>query len=542
MADINSNDAMLDVFIYETSQLLEQLEQIVLSCESRQYYSEEDINEIFRIMHTIKGSSSMMRYNGISSLSHAIEDLFSYIRGEKPDKFFCPDLNDLILDCVDFIKVELEKIRNRDNPDGDASGLANKIENLLSELKEKGFTGIYNNNNDGNDEEKQINFFKAVLYFEEGCEMENIRAFAVVHNLKKSAEEVVFYPLNIMDDDSSAGVIRREGFQIYIKTDRTQDEIYDLLMQTVFLKELELTEIDGGTFSRGFVKENEDSGLNFETSGVQAEVPETVGNDNEKYTRSEQDHAEEEQKHQGAEYHGASSTQSYISVSVAKLDRLMDLVGEMVIAEAMVIQNPDLEGLELSNFHKAASQLSKLTSEIQDIVMSVRMVPLSATFQRMHRIVRDMCRKLDKDVHLEIIGEETADSLNEIVSSIDEAYELISQIARASDEQSSGINQINQGIAQVSDVVQNNSATAEESASASKELASQAELLKEMVGRFKLKKTVRNDSEVNKLSPEVLEMIKSMIKKDNYGSEDKEESNGAGQPDIVLNDTEFGKY
>ncbi|GFN36641.1 hypothetical protein [Tepidimicrobium xylanilyticum] len=73
----------------------------------------------------------------------------------------------------------------------------------------------------------------------------------------------------------------------------------------------------------------------------------------------------------------------------------MDLVGELVIAEAMVLQNPDLEGLELDNFQKAARQLRKITSELQDVVMSVRMIPLSATFQRMNRIVRDMCRKLE---------------------------------------------------------------------------------------------------------------------------------------------------
>ena len=85
----------------------------------------------------------------------------------------------------------------------------------------------------------------------------------------------------------------------------------------------------------------------------------------------------------------------------------MDLVGEMVVAEAMVIQNPDLQGLELDNFQKAARQLNKITNEIQDVVMSIRMVALSATFLKMHRIVRDMSRKLNKEVELEIIGEDT---------------------------------------------------------------------------------------------------------------------------------------
>ncbi len=107
------------------------------------------------------------------------------------------------------------------------------------------------------------------------------------------------------------------------------------------------------------------------------------------------------------EVHTAPVQQSIISVSVTKLDKLMDLVGEMVIAEAMVIQNPDLHGLQLDNFQKASQHLNKITSEIQDMVMSVRMVSLSTTFQKMHRIVRDMCKKLGKEVELEIRGEET---------------------------------------------------------------------------------------------------------------------------------------
>ena len=103
------NDALLEMFIFETSQLLEQLEQVILMSEAELNYSEETINEIFRIMHTIKGSSTMMRYGEISALTHAIEDLFSYLRQGSETKYSFSDLNDLILDCIDFIKIELEK-------------------------------------------------------------------------------------------------------------------------------------------------------------------------------------------------------------------------------------------------------------------------------------------------------------------------------------------------------------------------------------------------------------------------------------------------
>jgi two-component system chemotaxis sensor kinase CheA len=67
---------MLDVFIYETTQNIEQLETAILTSEKAGSFAPQAVNEIFRVMHTIKGSSAMMMYNNISSLSHAIEDLF----------------------------------------------------------------------------------------------------------------------------------------------------------------------------------------------------------------------------------------------------------------------------------------------------------------------------------------------------------------------------------------------------------------------------------------------------------------------------------
>ena len=99
--------------------------------------------------------------------------------------------------------------------------------------------------------------------------------------------------------------------------------------------------------------------------------------------------------------------QSLVSVNQSKLDQLMDLVGEIVTSESMVVGNPELRGLKLDNFHKSARELRKLTDELQDVVMSIRMVPLSGVFQRMNRIVRDMCKKLDKDVDLITEGGDT---------------------------------------------------------------------------------------------------------------------------------------
>ena len=101
-------EPMLDMFIFETRQLIEQLEHEVLVCEESGSLN-SSINEIFRIMHTIKGSAAMMSYNNISELAHAIEDLFFYIREKNPIGIIHSALIDIVLRGMDFIKNEIEK-------------------------------------------------------------------------------------------------------------------------------------------------------------------------------------------------------------------------------------------------------------------------------------------------------------------------------------------------------------------------------------------------------------------------------------------------
>jgi len=100
---------------------------------------------------------------------------------------------------------------------------------------------------------------------------------------------------------------------------------------------------------------------------------------------------------------------SFISVNVSKMDQLMDLIGELVISESVVLQNQDLKvpGLNLDNFNKAATQMSKISTDLQNVIMSMRMVPLTNTFQKMNRIVFDVSRKLGKDIEFEMVGEHT---------------------------------------------------------------------------------------------------------------------------------------
>lgn len=377
-------DSMIEMFVFETTQIIEQLEQTILDNEASLTYSKEVINEVFRHMHTIKGSAAMMFYNSISNLAHSIEDVFFFLREEKPKAYNGSLLSDLVLESIDFIKVELEKIKNGDEIQEEAPRVTQELKSFLNEMKrerpnEKSLVEKIENLSQITDNEEvkrnYVNKYKAKIFFEDGCEMENVRAYTIIHNLENYTNQYTHVPENIIDNEKSMEDIRENGFIIYFQSDQSYQEAYDFFMETVFLKQLELIEIKEDKVEVSIDKEQ---GI-----GIKEKTTQSPSNDK-KMTQH-----------------------SMISVNVNKLDQLMDLVGEMVIAESMVVQNPDLEGLQLDNFYKASRLLNKITSELQDMVMSIRMVPLANTFHKMHRIVRDMNKKLGKKVELHIVGEET---------------------------------------------------------------------------------------------------------------------------------------
>jgi len=387
LAGSYNNEPLLEMFVFETTQLLEQLEQIIIA----NCYEQENINEIFRIMHTIKGSSAMMNFKNISMLTHKIEDLFYFIRDNKPPNIDYSKLSDIMLESIDFIKLEISKIENGNKLDGDSSPIREKVDNFLTIIKDFNYKAEAAEEKTENSAEKaeedskiqndvlsNKKKFKATVFFEEDCELENIRAYTLINDLKTIAEDIYYIP--DIEKSDRAEIIRKDGIQIWFKTDISFNDVHSILSKTIFLRNMELIELEESNESNQHINSN--------IKQFHTDVASSM-KDMEQNT------------------HMLSSNQSMISVNVAKLDKLMDLVGELVISETMVTHNSDLEGLKLDNFQKAASQHRKIINELQDIAMSIRMVPLSATFRIMNRIVHDMSKKLSKEVRLEIIGEET---------------------------------------------------------------------------------------------------------------------------------------
>ena len=345
-----TGDPILQMYIEESKTLLEELEDIILSSE-KDGNLKDRIDEIFRIMHTIKGNSAMMKFDNIASVAHKMEDMFDFLRKNSSLNINFSEITDISLASMDFIRGEVEKVENGEETSADGSDLINKIDELLKSLSSK----------DKVDMIKEIKY-EAVVRFEKDCLMENIRAFTLLRNMEPFIKDTEYYPVDIAENDLSSEEIQKNGFKIIFKTDKKQEDIVDVIEKTSFIESVDIKEY------------------------IDAKKEVNIDKTSEK---------------------NKSSVKSGLNVNTENVDKLMDLVGELVIAESMVTKNPAVADIKSENFDKSARLLKKIIDDIQDVVMTMRLVPISPVFKKMNRIVRDMSKNLKKDAELELLGEDT---------------------------------------------------------------------------------------------------------------------------------------
>ena len=127
MADIFNTDDMLDTYLYENRRLLENLQELVLAQKDAKSFDQMTIHKIFRTMHTIKGSSGVMMFDSITQTAHKLEDVFAVIRESQQENVPHMELVAYVLEVVDFIAAELDKVENGVYADTDATELLDKL-------------------------------------------------------------------------------------------------------------------------------------------------------------------------------------------------------------------------------------------------------------------------------------------------------------------------------------------------------------------------------------------------------------------------------
>lgn len=428
---MNEMESMIPTYILECSQLLEQLEELLLGGEKNASLSKEQIDETFRVMHTIKGSSAMMDFNGIAVLAHAIEDLFSKIREKTPPDSEWDHIFDITLEAIDFFKGEIERLQDGETPDREATemvdelhAMRNRLEGVEDEAAAPGETDAAAQETDEagmqiatdllSQLEAQSGERKclAKMIFEEDCQMETVRAYGVLMAIKDLYTNIVTYPADL-EDNHDEEIVQNGFWLAYATTEDCEEIIRQKLEETMFVERVEYGEEENASADADKQEEQPEQ-KEVPEEGVAPE-PEQIKIVPTPVPAAEQKKGTEEKVQK----------QSFINVNVTKIDKLMNLVGEIVTTESMVTKNAEVAELHLESFEKQARQLRKLTDELQDIVMSIRMVPIAGTFHKMQRIVRDICKKTNKSADLVIIGEDTEVDKNIIDNLSDPLMHLI---------------------------------------------------------------------------------------------------------------------
>ena len=227
MAEEFNTESMLDMFLYESGQLLEKLEGIILEKQDADCFDDADINEIFRIMHTIKGSSGVLMYENITKVTHKLEDVFYYLRESHPDDVPHMELVEKVLAVSDFVTGELDKLKNGDTPDGDEKQLVEDLDEFLGrlkgEIKKQGIqmpqankhvepTQFYITPVAGDDS----HFYRISIHYRSDTQMSNLRAYSATYALKEVSAKTRMSP-NMSTLPSLSSIARASNSTVSIR-------------------------------------------------------------------------------------------------------------------------------------------------------------------------------------------------------------------------------------------------------------------------------------------------------------------------------------
>lgn len=382
-----------EVFFEESAEHLSAVESALLSLET----AREDrplLDAIFRGVHSIKGSGGMLGLDGVVGFAHSFETLLSHVREGAIG--VTDDLLDLSLRSTDMLREVVLSARDGAAPPADAEGLRREVDRFAAERREtagssKGGPGgldalgaalrdaVPENAGPRGAARWTIRFEPAADVFQCGADPALIlRDLARLGELPQVRLDTSKLPAFGGIDPESCFV----AWDMVLVTAATRDEILDVF---------------------AFVEDGARIYLTAETPEIPAEAEKAA----------ELEKAPELEKASGVRAAapaggGGGGEGSSIRVSTAKIDELMDLVGELVIAQSIVGEalktfTPEkLEGLT-----EAFQQMERSMRELQERVMAVRMLPIGGVFSRFGRLVRDLANTTGKQISLDIKGEGT---------------------------------------------------------------------------------------------------------------------------------------
>ncbi len=384
----------LDVFLEESKDHLRSLNERLLGLEKNPH-DIAGLNEIFRAAHTLKGMSSTMGFNDLADLTHHMENVLSDLKEGLLE--VTPPVVDILFQCVDRLQIIVDNIENGNRGDLDNSDLIIKLESIksghfeaasaleeeihtelmptpLAQIESDDENFIYNDYDITVIKEALAGGFR-VQYLKIGidkdCMMKAVRAFMVFKTLEEDGEIIKSNPpVQELDEGKFEGDFEL----VYL----TKGDINNLVGKVNNISEIKVL----------LVKPLDIDSLMASISTSRPETPNSLTANNE---------ADGTRK--------AHKIKQTVRVDIDRLDKLMNLVGELVMHKGRLEQIGATH--KVNDLNETIEQIDRISTDLQSVVMKVRMVPIEQVFNRFPRMVRDLAKELDKEVEFLIEGKET---------------------------------------------------------------------------------------------------------------------------------------
>ncbi|EZP78059.1 CheA signal transduction histidine kinase [Parageobacillus genomosp. 1] len=384
----------LEVFIDESKEHLQAINEQLLELEK----APEDmaiVNEIFRSAHTLKGMSATMGFEDLANLTHQMENVLDGIRNHKIT--VTPEILDVVFQAVDHLEAmimaiaaggdgkrdvkevveQLKRIEQGEVPASLAERPSNTSSvplrqtygefeyNVLQQAKEQGFSA-----------------YEIRVKLRADCLLKSVRVYMIFEALNEAGEVIKSIPPADMLEEEQFD----QEFWLTVVTKQSAEQLYERLMKVSEVEEIEVVPLDiDGPKETGDVVAAHETALRQQAAAVQEEKEKTA----EKNAAARQ----------------SASANKTIRVNIERLDNLMNLFEELVIDRGRLEQIA--RELNHPELNETVERMSRISSDLQTIILNMRMVPVETVFNRFPRMVRQLARELGKKVNLEIIGAQT---------------------------------------------------------------------------------------------------------------------------------------
>ncbi|MDM5319947.1 chemotaxis protein CheA [Bacillus altitudinis] len=384
----------LDIFLDESREHLQTCNEKLLDLEKNPT-DLQLVNDIFRAAHTLKGMSATMGYADMAQLTHHLENMFDAIRNEQ--MIVTPDSMDTMFEALDHLEAMVQSIAEGGDGKRDVTEISKKLDVTGSHAEaapsvETVAVSAATNDLDYNefertvlDEAREQGFkcYELNVTLSDACLLKAVRVYMIFERLNEAGEVVKTVPnaelLESEDFDSE--------FSISYLSKQPMDEVKKIVMTISEVEQVEISEVSA--FEEAAPAEKQEAKLEQEKEEVSVPAAKAPANDAPKANGN----------------NGAAGGTKTIRVNIDRLDSLMNLFEELVIDRGRLEQiAKELENNELTD---TVERMTRISGDLQSIILNMRMVPVETVFNRFPRMIRQLTKELNKKIELIIEGAET---------------------------------------------------------------------------------------------------------------------------------------